>query len=318
MKRWILLIAPSLALVFVLAAVEAPPPAGAAGPPAGRVVRLSGAVTVKRGSAPARALKPADQFWAADLVAVPAGGEATLHFYASRRRYRVSGRSMVLVTRAGLTPRSGPAPQALKPLPALLAPRGAASGGGARSTFGGLVLRGGEGGVPRPVAPLGAVRVAGPVALAWELPDGEAADGRLRVRVRDARTLVVAFEAADVPAGARSFTVPEGALKAGKNLLWDVSVERDDEWLSSRQVPLRLLTPADRARAARLHALAKTLGAQAPPDADAHLLLGEAYEGLGLLQEARAAYARALRAAPNAGAREALTRIARWLPADEE
>lgn len=234
------------------------------------------------------------------------GGSAEVVLFRTGARFLLSGASTARVEPAGLQPGSGSAP---KPLPRLgpdLVRRINTPARRISPAILGVLVRGTEDPVlgPRGPSPNGAVR-AEPVTLRWAGP--VEADQQHLVISNGMHTV----HQAELPPAAREFRVPRGILRPGHEYVWSVTAVRDG--VSGRQCRalLRILLPAERAEVARWEREAAAARSSAPDSPSYLLLLAEAYERLGLVDDARSAYEKVLRLRPDdAGVQAALQHLA--------
>jgi len=252
----------------------------------GQLLDSRGLVRVKRGSQPPSKAGLLFPLQAGDMVFVGRGGAAEVLVFSRGLRYVLAARSEARVGAGGVFQFSGPA---LRPRPRIVVPPRPPKGPPRRVM--GLIVRD-----PRStlvMSPDGGVRAV-PVTLAWE---GEPS-AAVTVTIQDEAGAAV--HTATVPAGERSYRVPDGVLTAGDYYRWSLSSPTDSGTPKVRgSAEIRVLLPAETGALTRLEASLKQEQAKDPADPSLLLALAQAYEQYRMWDVAVEAYDKVLRLRPN-------------------
>jgi hypothetical protein len=289
-----------LPLCFSL--VSAAPPGAV-----GQLLDVKGSVEIERARQPVRRGTLLLQLEQGDLLRLREGGSAQVVLFRNGARFSLSGTTTARVGLTDLKPVVGAAPHALRRLSPALASGMSRPIRPISPRFLGVLVRDpGEPGVgPRDPSPNGAVRGA-PVTLRWAGPvEGEG----LRLQIRDGEQTIHSVE---LPPMAREYQVAAGLLRPGQYYVWSVIAVREGESGPRCRALLRLLAPGEKAELEELERESAGARTSSPDTPASLLLLAQAYERFGLLDDAQTAYQEALHLRPgDPGVQAALKRLGR-------
>jgi tetratricopeptide repeat protein len=283
-----------VSLVLALALVGCAVPRLLAQPQAvGQLLNVAGRVEIRHGQRPAQKGMLLSPLRNGDLLVARGGASAEVVLFQNGARFLLPARSAAQVEPTALKPRAGPIPKRLKGLsldflrqmnrpPSQVGPR----------ILGALVRETGDALLgPRHPSPNGAVRRA-PATLRWA---GPVEAGQLRLRISDGERTI---HRADLPPTAREYQVPAGVLRPGEYYVWSVMAVRGGVSGQRCRALLRVVPPDEEAAVERMEKETAAARALAPNDPSPLLLIAEAYERLGLFDDARSTYQAVLKLRP--------------------
>jgi hypothetical protein len=268
----------------------------AAAPPrvVGQLLNVTGDVKVQRSSEPVRKASLLFPLHEGDVLRVGNDGSAEVVLFQNGARLLLSGPGAARVGPTGVKSASGTAARPLRSLSPLLTKQMNTPARAVSPRFLGVLVRDpGDANLgPRNPSPNGAVRGA-PVILRWAGPvEGDT----LRLLIIDGENTVHQEE---LQPNAREYQVPAGVLRPGQYYVWSVTAVNGGGSGAHCRALLRLLSPAEQAALDRLEREAKAARTAETDDPAGTLLLAQAYEQLGLFEDARAAYQEVLRLRPD-------------------